>query len=72
MKKSDPEIQLMVRTTRHMLGLSQEKFAKLFAGYTLAIVKNWESGRTLPRADVFLKILKIRKRCLRKSHRINT
>jgi len=65
---ADPEIMWYVRTTRQMLGLNQTKFAKLFPGYTLAIVKNWEAGRTLPRADVFLRLLKLRKACLRRSH----
>jgi predicted transcriptional regulator len=72
MKTSDPKCQFFMRTTRQMLGLSQENFAKLFQGYTPACVKNWESGRTEPRGGVILRLFELRRTYLKEGHQPET
>jgi DNA-binding transcriptional regulator YiaG len=42
-----------VRTCRRTLGFSQAELAELL-GVSRDVVANWETGRTIPRADVYI------------------
>ena len=42
-----------VRTCRRTLGFSQAELAELL-GVSRAVVANWETGRTIPRADAYI------------------
>ena len=47
MSVTTSEIPVLIRTLRHRLGLSQEKFGKKM-GVVFQTVNNWENGRTKP------------------------
>ncbi|MDY7023512.1 MAG: helix-turn-helix transcriptional regulator [Cyanobacteriota bacterium] len=47
MSVTTSEIPVLVRTLRHRLGLSQEKFGQKL-GVVFQTVNNWENGRTKP------------------------
>ena len=47
MSVTTSEIPTLIRTLRHRLGLSQEKFGQKL-GVVFQTVNNWENGRTKP------------------------
>jgi DNA-binding transcriptional regulator YiaG len=57
-KQKDINPKDMFKAVREKLGKSQAEFGKMF-GKTHWCISDYETGRTFPRADLFLQVKKI-------------
>jgi DNA-binding XRE family transcriptional regulator len=57
-------VVFLVRQTRAMAGFTRAEMGS-FLGLNGELVRNWERGLTVPRADAFLAVMELRRRILR-------
>lgn len=64
------QVRYAIKQTRAMSGMSRAEFAD-YHEVTYEVLANWEKGRTVPRADQFLKVLELRAKIVRANRKAN-
>jgi len=58
------QVIYLVQTTRAMSGMTRPEFGE-YLGVSSEVVRFWEEGRTVPRADRFMDVIDLRRAVIR-------